>query len=178
MNTKISTKYGTAILNSDGYYVISSNEKGNRGKQLHRLIARDYFGEWIDNGFHIHHLDGDVTNNCVLNLMPLSPSDHRTLHNFDNNHMKGKTGDKCPHYGKRHSLNHRARLSKLKNTTGIYRVTKMKRNDVKQGFVWVYQYYDENRKRRKIVSVSLKKLEKKVKSLDLDWFYLENSCRP
>lgn len=43
MNKKLHTKWGTAKINSDGYYVITSRKEGNNGKRLHRLIARDYF---------------------------------------------------------------------------------------------------------------------------------------
>lgn len=54
------------------------------------------------------------------------------------------------------------------NTTGYYRVTKHKSKRYKQRFVWRYQYTKKG-KRRVIVSVDIKKLEKKVKAEGLPW---------
>ena len=81
------TIYGNAHIDKkDGYYRITSRKEGNYGKYLHRLIARDYFGDWIDkhdpNGdkWVIHHSNGDKTCNCVLNLEPMPQKDHERLH--------------------------------------------------------------------------------------------------
>jgi len=82
------TKWGTAKLYNDTYYRISSSKNGNHSKFLHRLIAADYFGDWINDPndlFEIHHIDGDKTNNCVLNLEPLPQNEHRALHLKDRN---------------------------------------------------------------------------------------------
>lgn len=79
------TKWGNARVDK-GYYRITSRKEGNCGKLLHRLIARDYFGDWIDEPLidgekiEIHHIDGNPLNNCVLNLLPLPASEHRRLH--------------------------------------------------------------------------------------------------
>lgn len=59
--------------------------------------------------------------------------------------------------------------SKSKNTSGFYRVCKHKDKTCKQGFIWSYQYYDENNKRKAIQSVDIKKLEQKVKNQGLRW---------
>ena len=66
---------------------------------------------------------------------------------------------------------HRKNLSKSKNTTGIYRVSKEKCKSYKNGFKWVYGYYEKG-KRKRITSADLKKLEEKVKAKGLDWFKL------
>ena len=82
---KIKTKWGNAKID-DGYYRIMSGKASNRGKMLHRLIARDYFGDWIDdpNDYYvIHHIDGNPLNNCVLNLEPMKQKDHAKLHHKD-----------------------------------------------------------------------------------------------
>lgn len=55
-----------------------------------------------------------------------------------------------------------------KNSTGFYRVSKTKDNHCKQGFLWQYTY-PNNGKRTKIRSVSLEKLEKRVKEKNLLW---------
>lgn len=69
----------------------------------------------------------------------------------------------------------RRRLNKLgidtshKNTTGFYRVSKKRGPTYKQGFCYVYSYRDNNDKGKTINSVSLKKLEIKVKEKGLPW---------
>lgn len=85
MNQTLHTKYGNAKQRTDGYYCITSSKEGNNGKLLHRLIAADYFGDWINdtsNFFHIHHIDENKSNNCVLNLEPLSEFDHKSHHSY------------------------------------------------------------------------------------------------
>ena len=67
----------------------------------------------------------------------------------------------------------RKKISEAKNTTGYYCVTKRKGPTCRQGFFYVYQYYDDDGKRYAISSVDIKKLEKKVKAKGLEWFKLE-----
>lgn len=92
--------------------------------------------------------------------------------------------------GYKHSIQHNKKISeskkgvpqpkettlnmiKTKNTSGIYRVSKQTNSRYKQGFRWIYQYFDENGKLRVITSVDLDKLESKVKSKGLDWINVE-----
>lgn len=65
-------------------------------------------------------------------------------------------------------------MIRTKNTSGIYRVSKQTNSKYKQGFRWIYQYDDENGKRKVIASVDLDKLESKVKSKCLDWIKVED----
>ncbi len=151
------TKYGNAIKDR-GYYRITSSKKGNYGKLLHRLIAIDYFGDWIDEPLidceriEIHHIDGNPLNNCVLNLLPLPRSEHRRLH----------------HTGKKHSEENKQKISYAQNTLGYYRVSKVKRKTCKQGFSFRYRYYEDG-EYKSIESINLKKLEQKVKAKGLKW---------
>lgn len=46
---------------------------------LHREIWRDHNGE-IPDGHHIHHIDGDPTNNDIENLECVSPKEHAQRH--------------------------------------------------------------------------------------------------
>ena len=55
------------------------------------------------------------------------------------------------------------------NTSGYYRVTKDKCPHCGQGFIWAYQYYDDNGKLKKVRSVDIKKLEGKVRNKGLEW---------
>ena len=60
-----------------------------------------------------------------------------------------------------------------KNTSNYYRVHKQKTKETKQGFTWVYQY-SENNKRKKISSVNLETLKKKVQAKGLPWYKINN----
>jgi hypothetical protein len=175
------TKYGTAKIGKDGYYRITSMKEGNNGKILHRLIARDYFGDWIDEPLidgekiEIHHIDGNPLNNCVLNLLPLSKSEHLSLHKSgENNPMYGKTGENSPRYGEHHSEESKQKMSEANNTSGYLNVCKQKNKTYKQGFQWVYRY-SEDGKRKRLTSVDIKKLESKVKARGLPWKKLKNN---
>lgn len=187
MNTSIKTKWGTARLDHYGYYTITSSKKDNNGKLLHRLIATDYFGDWINDPnepFDIHHIDGDKTNNCVLNLIPIKRADHQRLHQkgkiFTKEHIQkiikkrrsysGKNnpnygnhrlGEDSPFYGRQHSIESKLKMSKKKNNSGYFRVSERKNS-------FVYRYY-ENGKDKTISSKDINKLEKKVKEKGLKW---------
>ena len=70
--------------------------------------------------------------------------------------------------GKKFSDEHKRKMSKsiskTKNTTGFYRVSKQKDNGCKQGFIWLYIYQNKN-----ISSVNLLKLKEKVEDQGLPW---------
>lgn len=51
----------------------------HNGERLHRAVYRHYFGE-IPQGYHVHHVDGDVQNNSPENLILLPASEHARLH--------------------------------------------------------------------------------------------------
>lgn len=197
MKKTLHTKWGTAKISTKGYFTITSRKEGNHGEKLHRLIAKDYFGDWIDepdpNGdkWVIHHVNGDKTCNCVLNLEPIPERDHNVLHNSgENHHFYGKhlsdehkhklseafKGENNPNYGKTgywknksFSDEHKRKISITMNTSGYLYVYKQKTKRCKQGFIWTYKYYDENGKRKSISSIDIKKLKKKVKAKGLEW---------
>lgn len=45
----------------------------------HRWVWMMYFGE-IPKGMHVHHIDGNRSNNDITNLQMLKPSDHMKFH--------------------------------------------------------------------------------------------------
>lgn len=98
------------------------------------------------------------------------------LNSGENNYWYGKTGKEAPCYGHEHSKETRELISmngsKSKNTSGYYRVSKLKDGHCKQGFIWRYLYY-ENGKQKVICSVDIHKLEEKVKNKGLKWFKFE-----
>ena len=69
--------------------------------------------------------------------------------------------------GKKHSSETKIKMSISRNSSGYYNVHKHKRN-TKQGFIWVYQYY-KNNKKKYISSIDIEKLEQKVKAKGLLW---------
>lgn len=79
-----------------------------------------------------------------------------------------RKGEGNPFFGKNHSEETKKKISSYKNTSGFYRVTKCKNNSCKQGFIWSYQYR-ENNKTKRIMSVDLKQLEQKVKAQGFNW---------
>ena len=200
MSETLHTKYGTANITSDGYYRITTSKEGNLAKLLHRLIAADYFGDWINNPdeyYHIHHIDGDKTNNCVLNLEPLPPSDHHRIHALGNSPseetrkkmseakkdyipwIKGRTHSEETRQkikekltGKTLSQEHKLNTSKTLNSVGYFRVYKQNSPTTKQGFVYNYRYYNEDNKRIAITSITINGLKEKVLSKGLPWVKL------
>lgn len=182
----LKTKFGNAKLGKRGYYYISSWKEGNNAKKLHRLIFEDFYQIKLPSNIHIHHDDGDKTNNEIWNLIPMTASEHKILHNKGNKWGVGRivsdeereqarirfTGSNNPCYGKKLSFEERKELSKLKNTSGFYRVALHKRKNPKHNPSWEY-VYRENRKVKTISSVSLLKLKEKVLTKGLEWEILD-----
>lgn len=48
--------------------------------RTYRKIYEDYYGVKIPKNMHIHHIDGDRTNNNPLNLKLVTPDEHFSLH--------------------------------------------------------------------------------------------------
>ena len=67
-NISLFTKFGTARINQNGYYQISSSKEGNNGKLLHRLIVENYYKISLLPWAVVHHLDNDRLNNDIDNL--------------------------------------------------------------------------------------------------------------
>jgi len=99
-----------------------------------------------------------------------------TKRKISKNNKTGK-GSANHFYGKKHTLETRKKMSdakkRAKNKSGYYRVSKKRDTTCKQGFLWNYQYYDDNGKMKRIVSVDIHKLEEKVKSKGLEWLKYE-----
>lgn len=82
---------------------------------------------------------------------------------------ESKLGEKNHLWGTHHSFETRIKMSEVKNTSGYFRVDKPKKPKSKQGFTWRYSYLDNNKKFKSIESVSIEKLEQKVKAKGLVW---------
>lgn len=155
----IETKFGAAKLNVNGYYVVSAKNE-HHGKYLHKLIIEDYYNVTLPDDWVVHHDDGDPLNNEVWNLIPMPKSEHSILHN---------SGENNPMYGKKHSFEKKMKMSLDRNSTGYFRVNIHKSKKLTQGFMYRYQYYDENGKRISIASTDINELQKKVEAKGLIW---------
>jgi len=153
----IKTKFGNAGINDRGYYRIVSSKEGNCNKKLHILNWEDHYGIKVPKGYVIHHIDHNPLNWNINNLQCVKRSMHSRYHQIN-----VKRTEKS-----------KQKQSKKQNKTGYFRVYKVKAIRYKQGFIYVYQYYDENKKRKSISSVNIKKLEQKVKEKDLKWIKFE-----
>ena len=120
------TKFGTAKIDGK-YFRISTNEKKNYQKFLHRLIFEDFYGFEVPKGFVVHHKDENKLNNCILNLQLLSEREHRSLHNKGKKHsaetkLKMSLAKKGKYVGKNNSgYKDYARVVKLDNRNGVQR---------------------------------------------------------
>lgn len=197
-DTSIKTKYGNANLNKWGYYTITSRKEGNHGKLLHRVIFEDFYNidlnKEFPDGIHIHHIDGDRTNNEIWNLEPISETEHMSLHNSkEKNHFWGKNRSEEDKQkisktmtGMKNTDEQNKKISRASNKTGFYRVIKRNSTRYKQGYLWAYVYYEDGKKRQTfITSLDLLKLKQKVIKKGLEWLVIDeekakktiNECR-
>ena len=135
MSTTIQTKYGAASINDHGYYRIHSNEKGNRGKYLHRLIFEDFYGE-IPKGFFVHHKNENPLDNCILNLQLLRNKDHSALHKPSEETKRkmseAQKGEKSWIYGKHHSNETKQKIREANQGENCYWYGKQRSEETKQ----------------------------------------------
>lgn len=76
------------------------------------------------------------------------------------------------HKNKKLSLETKQKVSEFNNSTGFFRVYKDKQDDTRQGFLWGYSYY-KNNKRKKILRKDLFELKKEVEKRNLTWMVLD-----
>ena len=62
-----------------GYYLCSTASKDGTRKRMH-VYVWEYYNGPIPNGYHIHHIDRNKSNNQIENLILLKESAHRKLH--------------------------------------------------------------------------------------------------
>lgn len=95
-----------------GYISMYLSEKGvKKFTHIHVLVA-EMFVPNSEGKSIVHHIDGDARNNNPSNLMWVTASQHRTIHNEMFNPMKGKTGKQNHFYGKHHTEETIKKLSK------------------------------------------------------------------
>ncbi len=87
-------KYAKGIsLKPNGYYEITRGP--NKGRSLHVVLYEEkVLFRRVKKGEHIHHVDGNKTNNDLSNLQLLTIQEHMRIHALQNykNRKKGKNG--------------------------------------------------------------------------------------
>jgi len=180
MSSAVQTKFGNVSMHK-GYLVITSRAEGNYGKSLHRLIFEDFYqcdlDEMFPEGIIIHHDDENKLNNEIWNLIPMTRSEHKALHNKGNKYGSYKRSEeqirKIVEINKNrdyrlHTIQEKINVSKTMTSTGIFRVSRRKKK------YWAYYYYDnENGKRKEIMSINLIKLREKVLLKGLEWIIID-----
>jgi hypothetical protein len=68
----------TQYFNGQAYWLCGKYWQ-RRGKRLHRVVWEHHNGP-IPNGYHIHHKDGDRSNNDIANLELVQGSEHLSRH--------------------------------------------------------------------------------------------------
>lgn len=65
-------------FNGESYY-LCGNYFQRKGRRLHRAVWEYHNGE-IPKGYHVHHVDGDISHNNISNLTLLKSSVHLSAH--------------------------------------------------------------------------------------------------
>ena len=87
-------------------YSFESNER-YLDRTIHNKLAEEVYGRELDYNEVVHHLNGDVTDNRLSNLVVLSRSVHGALHMYlriQNALMENSTEESNPDYWKNFTL--------------------------------------------------------------------------
>ena len=145
----INTKFGKAYFDGERYIIRNKNSIYNN-KGLHKAIYEDYHKCTLLPKTHVHHIDKNPLNNSIENLQILSSSEHLKLH------------------GQSKELSTKIKQSKSTNTSGYFRVCKLKEKRRPNSDSWRYLYREDN-KQKAITAKTIPELEKKVKAKGLHW---------
>ena len=75
-------------FDKDGYLQLNFNQnKEKETPKVHRLVAEAFIPN-PENKSEVHHIDKSKTNNCVENLIWVTPEEHAALHSGDETRNK------------------------------------------------------------------------------------------
>jgi len=76
-----------------------SNSAQDNERRLHRAVWLAYHLS-IPDGYHVHHIDGDRSNNQIENLLCLPADEHLREHGLENHERMVEMGNKYRHLTK------------------------------------------------------------------------------
>ena len=169
MNKK--SEFGYYYVDDDGYCHITSRKEGNKGKLLHRVIMEQHLGRELKREEEIHHLNGDVLDNRIENLVLCkNHQEHMKYHPNRSEETKRKIsdsrmGEKHWNYGKPMGEETKQKMKNTyakKNKCGFPNLIVTSCKECVRGFTFKYRYYDENGVRK---GISHSKLEDMIQAI-------------
>lgn len=68
-----------------------------KGERLHRIVWEKENGRKVPKGLHVHHIDGDRSNNQPSNLTLIRRYDHLSLHGKEHSKESGERANRIRH---------------------------------------------------------------------------------
>jgi hypothetical protein len=156
ITTKSKREVPIQIFNGRTYYQYEGRYFTSHNKKMHRDVWAFYNGE-IPKGHHIHHIDGDVTNNDISNLQLMEASAHLRMEGI-----------------KRHKEN--PEWSKQFHTKGIEMAKEWHKSP--EGREWHKQHGVEAYAKRKPVSMVCQKCHKEYETTKMsNSKFCSNNCK-
>ena len=84
-------------------------------------------------------------------------------------HLTKEEWEELKKRNRKQNLKKQINQSKKQNSSGYFRVTKYKCKTCKEGYAYVYQYYDDKKEKQRMTRANIKKLEQAVKEKGLPW---------